>query len=121
MTKAVKKLLAVAVTMLAVEPNEDLQAKHDALVALGENATHSNAEYKDLQELIKQLKTASANNTGGDADAKAKLDADAKAKLEEKPLSMAGIRMIGSQWYHKSDGYKKGFADRIECAEHFNK
>lgn len=104
MTKAVIELIEKATVVVEADA-ENTQVKDalDALVVLGEDAKGTAQEYKDLKELIDAL------NAGNDT------------KKEKAPVSMAGIRMIGNQWHHKSDSYKKGFSTAQECAEHFNK
>jgi hypothetical protein len=103
MTKAVIELIEKATVVVEADA-ENIQVKDalDALDALGEDAKGTAQEYKDLRELIDAL------------------DAGNDTKKEKAP-GMAGIRMIGNQWHHKSDSYKKGFSTAQECAEHFNK
>jgi hypothetical protein len=141
MNKAVQTLLATAVALFATNgENAELKAGIDALETLGENAKHTHNEYKALKDVVDAIEIAGAG-TGdtqtdeekqalidaqakADEDAKLQAQADAQAKLDKKakaPVSMAGIRMIGNQWHHKSDSYKKGFSTAQECAEHFNK
>lgn len=139
MNKAVETLLATAVALLETNgENTELVTGIEELKALGENAKHTHGEYRALKDVVDAIEVNGAGDTQTDEEKQALIDAQAKADeearaqeeadkkakadaQEKKPLSMAGIRMIGNQWHHKSDNYKKGFTTAQECAEHFNK
>lgn len=131
MNKAVANLLAVAVALMAKDSeNDELQAGIDALNALGDKATHSNGEYKSLKTMVEAVEEK-AGSTGGEDEPKRQEVQKPKEPKEQKTpkepkgkkdvkYKMDGIRMIGSKYYSKKDGYKKAFGTAVECAKKFN-
>jgi|LGOV01.1.fsa_nt_gb hypothetical protein len=134
MNKAVKALLAVAIILAEKHgENSELKTGIEALQALGENATHSNSEYTSLKAITDAIEVADGKpNAGDDAkeptrtpNPKQKKDTKKDTKKvedagEDVRYKMDGIRMIGSKYYSKKDGYKESFGTAVECAKKFN-
>lgn len=108
-SKAVENLLVMALAIYAVDGNEILGKAIEALEAK-EDVTHTSTEYKELKAIVDELDGDGEKDTKGTPSQKV-----------EKKISMAGVKMIGSKYYHKNDGYKKSFGTAKECAKHFNK
>jgi hypothetical protein len=118
----------------------------EALELIADEADARNKEYGDLEELVGKVEsgedipviagqtdevvTDEAIDEADDKTAEVVAEEPAEEVTEEKgdpkkPLNvkrqnMMGIRQIGSLFYHKSDGYKNGFATAVECSEKYN-
>jgi len=106
MIKAGTALLAMAMSILALGENDALSEAVKNFEAVGDGIKKEDEAFVALEALVNELKP--------------KEDKPKAEPKEVEPKNYFHIRMIGSKYYHKEDGYKKGFGTSKECALHFN-
>lgn len=108
MIKAGTTLLALAMGLLALGENDALSEAVKNFEAVGDGIKKDDEAFVALETLVAELK------------AKDEPKKEEALIAEDEPKNYFHIRMIGSKYYHKEDGYKKGFGSAKECALHFN-
>lgn len=108
MIKAGTALLALAMGLLALGENEALSEAVKNFEAVGDGIKKDDEAFVALETLVAELKP------------KDEPKKEETLVAEDEPVNYFHIRMIGNKYYHKEDGYKKGFGTSKECALHFN-
>ena len=116
MTEAVKKLLEEAKS-LKVGDTEKKKELEDAILDVEalEDAKGTNAEVKDLKEIVEEIKSLEPREDEQIEETKPTDEQKEEIKSLE-PKDYFGIKMIGSLYYSSKDGCTQGYSTAYDCA-----